>query len=137
MAKNQLPKYESVTDGVSVRVQPKFMLDESEPSKSRYVWAYTVEIENGSQQTWQVVGRHWRIIDAAGRVQLVDGEGVVGQKPVLGPGEAFSYTSGAPLAAPSGMMGGMYDLEGEDGAVLVAQIPAFSLDSPYETALPS
>jgi len=62
---------------------------------------------------------------------------VIGQTPTLGPGERFSYTSGAPLAAPSGIMGGTYDLEGEDGRVLIATIPMFSLDSPYETSLPS
>ena len=68
--------------------------------------------------------------------QDVDGDGVIGQTPTLGPGERFSYTSGAPLSAPSGIMSGTYDLEGEDGRMLIATIPMFSLDSPYETALP-
>ena len=119
MAPNrQTPSYEAVTDGVAVRVQPRFMHDESRPASSEYVWAYTVEIENGSDKTWQVVRRHWKIIDAEGRAQEVDGEGVVGQQPVLKPGEAFKYTSGAPLTAPSGIMGGTYDLEGEDAESL-------------------
>lgn len=131
------PSYEAITDGVIVRVRPKFMHDESKPATGEYVWAYTVEIENGSDSTWQIMRRHWRIVDAEGRQQLVEGEGVVGQQPVLNPGEAFRYTSGAPLAAPSGVMTGAYDLETDDGASLTVEIPVFSLDSPYDQALPS
>lgn len=101
------------------------------------MWSYTVEVENESQQTWTIVRRHWRIVDAAGRRQIVDGDGVIGQTPTLGPGERFSYTSGAPLSAPSGIMSGTYDLESDDGATLIATIPVFSLDSPYETSVPS
>lgn len=112
------------------------MHDESEPARARFMWSYTVDVENESEQTWTIVRRHWRIVDAAGRRQEVDGEGVIGQTPTLEPGERFSYTSGAPLAAPSGIMGGTYDLEGHDGRVLIATIPMFSLDSPYETSLP-
>ena len=83
-----------------MRVQPRFMHDESKPATGQYVWSYTVEIENGTEQTWQLMRRHWQIVDAEGRRQEVEGEGVVGQQPVLKPGEAFKYTSGAPLSAP-------------------------------------
>ena len=131
------PLYEHITDGVRIRVRPKFMYDESEPARSRFMWSYTVDVENESEQTWTIVRRHWRIVDAAGRMQAVDGEGVIGQTPTLEPGERFSYTSGAPLSAPSGIMSGTYDLESDDGRVLIATIPVFSLDSPYETSLPS
>jgi len=133
----QVPSYEAITEGVAVRVRPRFMHDESKPATGRYVWSYTVEIENGSDKTWQLMRRHWRIIDAEGRSQEVDGEGVVGQQPVLKPGEAFKYTSGAPLAAPSGVMGGSYDLQDENDENLTVAIPTFSLDSPYDEAKPS
>lgn len=130
------PSYEQVTDGVRITVRPKFMHDESEPGRHKFMWAYTVEVENESDRTWTIVRRHWRIVDAAGRRQDVDGDGVIGQTPTLGPGERFSYTSGAPLSAPSGIMSGTYDLVSESGEELEAAIPVFSLDSPYETSLP-
>ena len=81
--------------------------------------------------------RHWDIIDSQGRRQIVDGEGVVGQTPRLDPGDSFHYTSGAPLSAPSGMMGGVYTFEDDDGDELMARIPTFSLDSPFERSRPS
>jgi len=133
----QIPSYEAVTDGVAVRVQPRFMHDESKPATGEYVWAYTVEIENGTGQTWQLMRRHWQIVDAEGRRQEVEGEGVVGQQPVLKPGEAFKYTSGTPLSAPSGVMGGSYHLQNEAEENLTVAIPTFSLDSPYDNAKPS
>jgi ApaG protein len=131
------PNYEETTDGVRIRVRPRFMHDESQPGQGRFMWAYTVDVENGSERTWTILRRHWRIVDSAGRLQAVDGDGVIGQTPTLGPGERFSYTSGAPLSAPSGMMSGSYDLVDETGLELVAMIPVFSLDSPYETCRPS
>lgn len=137
MARRQPPLYEEVTGGVRIRVRPRFMHDESEPGRGKFMWSYTVDVENESDRTWTIVRRHWRIVDAAGRRQDVDGDGVIGQTPTLGPGERFSYTSGAPLSAPSGMMSGTYDLVDEDGAQLVATIPVFSLDSPYDQSLPS
>ena len=129
--------YEAVTKGMAVRVPPAFMKEESRPASGRYVWSYTVEIENRSDRTWTLTTRHWDIIDSQGRRQIVDGEGVVGQTPRLEPGERFQYTSGAPLSAPSGMMSGMYTFEGEDGEELIARVPTFSLDSPYERSRPS
>jgi ApaG protein len=131
------PQYEAVTDGVRIRVRPRFLHDESEPTRSRYMWSYTIDVENESERVWTIARRHWQIIDSAGRMQAVDGDGVIGQTPTLGPGERFTYMSGAPLATPSGIMSGTYDLVGEDGQEMVAIIPTFSLDSPYDTSLPS
>lgn len=131
------PVYEAETAGVKIRVQPRFMHDESKPASGQYVWQYTVEIENSSQRTWTLTMRHWDIVDSAGRRQVVDGEGVVGQQPTLEPGKSFRYSSGAPLAAPSGMMGGMYKMVDQEGGELMARIPTFSLDSPYERSRPS
>ncbi len=131
------PQYEATTQGVRVRVRPRFLHDESEPGRGLYFWSYTVEVENQSDQIWTIARRHWRIVDSVGRLQEVDGDGVIGQTPTIGPGESFSYTSGAPLATPSGMMSGTYDLVGEAGEEMVAAIPAFSLDSPFDTSRPS
>jgi ApaG protein len=124
--------YEAETDGVIVRVSPSFLDEESSPENHRYMWAYHVEIENRGERTLQLQTRHWRITDREGRVQVVNGIGVVGQTPVLRPGARFEYTSGAPLAAPSGLMQGSYRLTDETGATVEATIPLFALDSPYD-----
>ncbi|MEM6412573.1 MAG: Co2+/Mg2+ efflux protein ApaG [Pseudomonadota bacterium] len=129
--------YEATTDGITVRVRPTWLADESKPKENRFVWAYQIEVENSSEKTWQLVYRHWQIVDAIGQTQTVDGEGVVGQQPTLKPGDVFRYTSGAPLSTPSGMMGGTYDLIDDAGDLLSAKIPTFSLDSPHETRRPS
>ena len=134
---NKTARYEANTDGMVIVVTPKFLEDESAPSKSRFVWAYTVEMENGSETTWTLTLRHWDIIDSLGRRQTVDGEGVVGQTPRLEPGDTFRYSSGAPLSAPSGMMSGSYTFVSDDGQELRARVPAFSLDSPYDRVRPS
>ena len=96
--------FERKTGDVIVRVEPDFLPEQSSPQDGRFIWAYTVEIENQSDTDLQVVERFWQIADSRGQVQEVRGEGVVGEKPVLRPGETFRYTSGAPLSAPSGMM---------------------------------
>ncbi|MBF34614.1 MAG: Co2+/Mg2+ efflux protein ApaG [Henriciella sp.] len=132
-----LPRYEAVTQGMKISVTPAFLEDESKPASNRYVWAYTVEIENDSDTVWTLRLRHWDIIDSLGRRQTVDGEGVVGQTPRLEPGESFRYSSGAPLAAPSGMMSGTYTFVSDSDEKLLARVPAFSLDSPYDRARPS
>ncbi|MEM9667592.1 MAG: Co2+/Mg2+ efflux protein ApaG [Pseudomonadota bacterium] len=129
--------YEATTDGIIVRVRPTWLASESKPAENRFVWAYQIEVENASERTWQLVQRHWQIVDAMGQTQTVDGEGVVGQQPTLKPGQTFRYTSGAPLSTPSGMMGGCYDLVDADGSTLTATIPTFSLDSPHEKRQPS
>lgn len=122
--------YEATTHGIRVSVQPEFLADRSDPDESYFVWAYTITIENVSSRTVTLRTRHWEIIDANGQRQHVDGEGVVGKQPTLGPGERFEYTSGCPLATPSGFMTGFYTMEAHDGQLLDVQVPAFSLDSP-------
>ncbi|PHR92632.1 MAG: Co2+/Mg2+ efflux protein ApaG [Robiginitomaculum sp.] len=124
--------YERRTRDVVVRVEPEFLAEQSSPADDRYIWAYTVEIENQSSEELQVVKRYWKIADRDGQVQEVSGEGVVGEIPMLKPGETFSYTSGAPLSAPSGVMLGHYGMKTEAGETYDVEIPAFSLDSPFE-----
>lgn len=121
--------YKAVTRGISVTVTPRYMPEESSPENNRYFFAYAVEIINTSLDRVQLRARHWRITDERGHVQEVRGAGVVGEEPVLGPGESFSYTSGCPLATPSGTMQGSYLMETAGGETFHAEIPAFSLDS--------
>jgi len=123
--------YDAKTHSIHVSVEPSYLEDQSAPEEDYYVWSYKVVIENQSGNTVQVRNRHWRIVDADGRTQDVHGEGVVGEQPVLGPGDRFEYTSGAPLSTPSGIMDGTYQVSTEDGDLLDVIIPAFSLDSPY------
>lgn len=117
-----------------IRVVPSFLEEESVPQQDQYFWAYTVEITNQGPMTVQLLSRHWKITDSAGATQEVQGAGVVGEQPVLEPGESFSYTSGAPLRTPSGIMFGWYQMEAADGEIFDVEIPAFSLDSPYVTS---
>jgi len=124
--------YEQNTRNVIVRVEPDFLDDQSSPADDRYIWAYTVEIENQTSEDLQVMERFWKIADRDGQVQEVRGDGVVGEKPVLKPGETFRYTSGAPLSAPSGVMLGTYQVENKQGERFDVDIPAFSLDSPFD-----
>ncbi|HYD99135.1 MAG TPA: Co2+/Mg2+ efflux protein ApaG [Alphaproteobacteria bacterium] len=124
--------YSQTTRGIRVSVQPMWLEDQSAPAENRYVWAYRVRIENEGGETVQLRSRYWRITDCLGRVQEVRGPGVVGEQPRLEPGQAFEYTSGTPLAAPSGIMVGSYQMEAEGGERFDIAIPAFSLDSPYQ-----
>jgi ApaG protein len=124
--------YQQTTRNISVQVKPSFLDDQSSPADNYYVWAYKVRIENHGKETVQLRDRHWRITDALGRVQEVRGPGVVGEQPVLRPGESFEYTSGTPLTTASGIMVGSYGMEAEDGQRFTVAIPAFSLDSPHE-----
>ncbi|HEX2255671.1 MAG TPA: Co2+/Mg2+ efflux protein ApaG [Afifellaceae bacterium] len=122
--------YSAVTQGIRVSVEPHFLEEQSDPARDRYVWAYRVEIENGGEAAVQLVARHWIITDGHGHVEEVRGLGVVGEQPVLQPGERYSYTSGCPLTTPSGIMRGSYQMAAADGALLLVEIPAFSLDLP-------
>ena len=124
--------YSAITKAIRVSVKPIFLDDQSTPSEDHYVWAYQVTIENTGSGTVQLINRHWRITDAKGRMQEVKGEGVVGEQPRLGPGQLFEYTSGTPLNTPSGLMMGSYEMEDERGQRFDIDIPAFSLDSPYQ-----
>lgn len=123
--------YEAITRGVRVRVQPEFDQERSHPAENAYFWLYTVEISNEGQMPVQLRSRHWRITDSEGTTDEVVGEGVVGQTPLLRPGETFKYTSGCPLRAPSGMMFGTYQMADAGGEIFDVEIPAFSLDSPF------
>ena len=123
--------YEAVTHGIRVRVTPQYLEEESSPDESRYVWAYTIEIANEGDETVQLRTRHWHITDAMGRTEEVRGPGVIGQTPVIEPGESFSYTSGCPLTTPSGIMRGSYQMTTEGGERIDITVPAFSLDSPH------
>jgi ApaG protein len=120
--------YSATTRQIQITVTPKFLSDESAPEKAHFVWAYSIDIENQGGSTVQLLSRYWRITDATGRVQEVEGPGVVGEQPVLPPGESFSYTSGVPLTTPSGFMTGHYVMEIEGGERFDVEVPAFSLD---------
>jgi ApaG protein len=125
--------YRETTAGITVTVKPYYLEDQSEPDEQRFVWAYHVRIENNGQRTVQLRNRYWRITDSRGRIQEVRGAGVVGEQPVLKPGDSFEYTSGTPLPTPSGIMGGTYQMEAsETGERFDVAIPSFSLDSPHQ-----
>jgi len=124
--------FERRTHDVIVRVESDYLDDQSSPAESRFIWAYTVEIENQSDTDLTVVERCWQIADSRGQVQNVRGAGVVGEQPVVKPGETFRYTSGAPLSAPSGMMLGNYSMQTPEGDRFDVDIPPFLLDSPHE-----
>jgi ApaG protein len=124
--------YSETTHSIQVTVKPVYLEDQSAPKEHRYVWAYHVRIENKGDVTVQLRRRHWRITDSFGRTQEVRGDGVVGEQPVLEPGESFEYTSGTPLTTPSGIMVGSYFMEAAGGREMEVAIPAFSLDSPHQ-----
>lgn len=127
--------YRALTENIEVVVRPQFSEEQSQPEKSKFFWTYAVEITNLGEATVQLRRRHWEITDGNGQRQDVRGPGVVGEQPVLKPGETFRYASGCPLATPQGIMVGTYEMMREDGARFDVQIPAFSLDSPHEQRL--
>jgi len=124
------PAYEARTRDVVVRVRPSYLAGQSDPEGGRWVWAYHVEIENQGGATLQLLARRWSIVDGLGRTEEVRGPGVVGEQPVIGPGQSFSYASGCPLGTPSGSMSGGYYMTDETGQTFEVEIPAFSLDVP-------
>lgn len=127
--------YEKTTRAISISVRPFFLEEQSAPDRNHFVWAYRVNIQNKGQETVQLLNRHWRITDKLGRQQEVKGPGVVGEQPVLKPGESYDYTSGCPLETPSGIMVGAYEMTTPDGHHFLVDIPAFSLDSPHDGAV--
>jgi ApaG protein len=122
--------YRTVTRQIEVRVRPTFLPERSSTENSYFFWAYTITLTNLGGETVQLKTRHWRITDANGRLQEVKGAGVVGEEPVLKPGEHYEYTSGVPLPTPSGFMVGSYGMVTEAGEAFAIEIPAFSLDLP-------
>ena len=123
--------YSLTTKDIEITVEPDYLPERSEPDEGRYFWAYTIEISNNGSRTAQLVSRHWLIVDANGRREEVRGAGVVGEQPILKPGETFRYTSGCPLTTPSGIMSGTYRMVDEEGRSFDVVIPTFSLDSPH------
>jgi ApaG protein len=115
---------------IEVAVKTAYLADQSDPSRNQYVFAYTITIANAGTLAAQLISRHWIITDAEHRVQEVKGAGVVGQQPLLRPGESFEYTSGTSLATAVGTMRGTYQMVAEDGHAFNAAIPSFTLSVP-------
>ena len=126
--------FSKVTRQIKVTAVPTFLNEHSEPSDGHYVWAYTIQLENHGDDTVQLVNRYWHITDEQGLVQEVRGPGVIGETPVLQPGQAFQYTSGTSLHTPSGIMMGTYEMVNTNGEHFDVDIPAFSLDCPFQKA---
>ncbi len=124
--------YERETRKIRVAVKPAYLDDQSDPDDSRFVWSYTVTIENHGPESVQLMSRYWSVTDGAGVIREVRGPGVVGAQPVIAPGEKFQYTSGCPLETASGVMMGRYQMKAASGEAFEAEIPAFLLESPYE-----
>jgi ApaG protein len=122
--------YVATTRGVRVVVAPRYLPEQSDAARGRFVWAYVVRIENTGEETVRLVSRHWIITDAHNRVEEVRGPGVVGETPTLKPGESFEYTSGCPLGTASGAMHGAYQMVTAAGEAFEAMIPPFSLHLP-------
>lgn len=124
--------YKAVTREIEVTAEPFYLEDQSEPEESRYVWGYRITIANNSLQTVQLRSRYWQITDAYGNIEEVEGQGVVGEQPILAPGDSYQYSSGCPLTTSSGIMVGHYMMQGAGGLTFNIDIPAFSLDLPEQ-----
>ncbi len=133
MVINLIFPHAATTRGITVRVAPRFLAHQSDPQQSRYVWSYHVRLENATPEAVQLVSRHWIVTDGDGRVEHIDGAGVIGQQPVIEPGAAFDYMSGCPLMTPKGSMHGHYHMVGESGG-FDARIPGFALELPTASA---
>ena len=125
-----MPVAEGKKYRISVNVNTTYLAEQSDPSADRYVFAYTVTIANTGTVAAQLISRHWIITDAENVTQEVKGLGVVGEQPLLRPGESFEYTSGTALATPVGTMRGSYQMAAEDGNKFDAEIPQFTLAMP-------
>lgn len=122
---------EAITRGIRIHVRSEYSPERSQPARQQWFFVYTIEISNQGTDTVQLLTRHWIITDANGQVDEVKGPGVVGQQPVLAPGEAFEYTSGCPLPTPFGMMQGTYQMVNQRGEVFDVEIAPFQLSEPY------
>ncbi len=120
----------ATTHGVTVRVSVSYLAEQSEPGRGRWFWAYHIRLENEGDQTVQLLTRHWVITDGRGARHTVEGEGVVGEQPLIEPGGSFDYVSGCPLATPTGAMQGTYRMVAEDGVTFDVTIPRFALVAP-------
>lgn len=126
----ELFQHAATTEGITVRVAVNFLPEQSRPAAGKWFWVYHIRIENHSHERVQLISRHWRITDGHDMVSHVDGEGVVGEQPVLAPGKSHDYVSGCPLATPFGSMEGFYTFHREDGTPLEVRIPFFPLAAP-------
>jgi len=126
----ELFQHTALTDGVTVRVAVNFLPEQSRIEAGKWFWVYHIRIENDSPWTLKLLSRHWRITDGNGDVSVVEGEGVVGEQPVLAPGESHDYVSGCPLSTPQGSMEGHYTFRRGDGPEFKALIPFFPLAAP-------
>ena len=126
----ELFQHTAITEGITVRVAVNFLPEQSRIEAGKWFWVYHIRIENNSNDTVRLLTRHWRITDANGMVNLVEGEGVVGEQPVLRPGQSHDYVSGCPLSTPQGSMEGYYTFKRGNGSELQAAIPYFPLAAP-------
>ena len=115
---------------IDIQAASRFLADQSDPADERYVFAYTIRVQNLGQQAAQLISRHWVITDGNGKVEEVRGDGVVGKQPVLEPGQSFEYSSGAVIETAVGSMRGSYQMQAEDGTSFEATIPTFTLSVP-------
>ncbi len=120
----------ATTRGIIVRVSVSYLPEQSEPGRGRWFWAYHIRIENEGDQAVQLLTRHWIITDGRGSRHSVEGEGVVGEQPMIMPESSFDYVSGCPLSTPAGSMQGSYQMLAEDGEVFAVDIPKFALVAP-------
>ncbi|MDB5702692.1 MAG: apaG [Sphingomonadales bacterium] len=118
------------TRGVTVRVSVSYLPEQSNPSGARWFWAYHIRIENDGVMAVQLMTRHWIISDGRGNKHEVEGDGVVGEQPVIAPGASYDYVSGCPLSTPSGSMVGSFGMVGEDGSTFDVTVPHFELLTP-------
>lgn len=121
---------QATTDGVTVRVVTNFLEDQSSPAQNRWFWSYHIRLENHRDDPVQLLTRHWKITDGRGGISHVDGDGVVGEQPLLQPGGSHDYVSGCPLPTPSGLMEGHYRFIRADGSTFLVDIPRFRLVAP-------
>ena len=126
--------HSATTRDITVRVSVSYLPEQSEPGKGRWFWAYHIRIENGGRKAVQLVSREWTICDGRGASHVVQGEGVVGEQPVIDPGQSFDYVSGCPLNTPTGYMEGRYHMAGADGRPFSVAIPRFPLTAPTVTS---
>ncbi len=126
----ELFQHAAITDGITVRVAVNFLPEQSRIEAGKWFWVYHIRIENDGLQAVQLLTRHWRITDGRGQVNLIEGEGVVGEMPTLVPGQSHDYVSGCPLTTPHGSMEGFYTFQREDGSLIEAAIPYFPLAAP-------
>ena len=127
---NALFPHAETTAGITVRVSVSFLPEQSTPDRGQWFWAYHIRVENGAAMAVQLMSRRWVIADGRGARHDVEGDGVIGEQPVIAPGESYDYVSGCPLATPTGSMQGIYRMVAEDGSSFDVAIPKFALIAP-------